>query len=101
MILRFCWRGLSPALPSIRFSERTRAGHVPASYPTASTRRLMGPAANARTDQMVYVDCREDFLNYKMQYRLWKIIRQQPIAELENEKLHQTGGELEKQLTLP
>ena len=40
-------------------------------------------------------------LNYGEQYRLWKIIRQQPIAELENKKLHQAGRELGKKLTLP
>jgi hypothetical protein len=63
---------LAGAFPGVTWRPcgRTRVGRVPTSYPTASTRRLMGPAANARTDQMVYVDCREDFLNYKMQYRL-------------------------------
>ena len=61
MILRFCWRGLSPALPGTRLSEYTRVGYFPTSYPTGPSRRLMGPAANARTDRMVYVDCREDY----------------------------------------
>ena len=61
MILQSCWRGLSPALPGVRFSKRTRAGRVPASYPTGPSRKLKGPAANARTDRMVYVDCREDY----------------------------------------
>ena len=41
--------------------EHTRVGHVPTSYPTASTRRLMRPAANARTDPKVYVDCHGDY----------------------------------------
>lgn len=61
MILRFCWRGLSPALLGTHLSERTRVGRVPTSYPTASTRRLMRPAANARTDPKVYVDCHGDY----------------------------------------
>lgn len=39
---------------------RTRAGRIPASYPIASTRRLMCPAADARTGSMAYADCRED-----------------------------------------
>ena len=33
---------------------RTRAGLVPASYPTASTRRLMSPVADARTGPKAY-----------------------------------------------
>ena len=61
MILRFCWRGLSPALLGTRLSEHTRVGRVPTSYPTASTRRWMCLAANARTDPKVYVDCHEDY----------------------------------------
>jgi hypothetical protein len=61
MILQFGWQGLSLALLGTRLSEHTRVGRVPTSYPTASTRRLMRPAANARTDPKVYVDCREDY----------------------------------------
>jgi len=61
MILQSCWRGFSPALLGARLSERTRVGRVPTSYPTASTRRLMRPAANARTDPKVYVDCHGDY----------------------------------------
>jgi len=41
--------------------KRTRVGRVPTSYPTASTRRWMCLAANARTDPKVYVDCHEDY----------------------------------------
>lgn len=54
MTLLCCWRGHSSALLGARLSERTRAGRVPASYPTASTRKLMGPIADARTDHEVY-----------------------------------------------
>ena len=61
MILQSCWRGLSPALLGTRLSEHTRVGRVPTSYPTEPSRRLMGPAANARTDPKVYVDCHEDY----------------------------------------
>ncbi|MBR6123615.1 hypothetical protein IKQ19_08500, partial [Candidatus Saccharibacteria bacterium] len=61
MILQCCWRGLSSALPGTRLGEYTRVGYFPTSYPTEPSRKLMGPAANARTDQMVYVDCREDY----------------------------------------
>jgi hypothetical protein len=39
----------------------TRVGRIPTSYPTEPSRRLMGPAANARTDPKVYVDCHEDY----------------------------------------
>jgi len=39
----------------------TRAGRIPASYPTAQTRRFMGPIADARTDLKVYADCHEDY----------------------------------------
>jgi len=63
MILRCCWRGFSSALLGARLSERTRAGRVPASYPTASTRRLMSPIADARTDHKVYADCHRDCRN--------------------------------------
>ena len=61
MVLRFCWRGLSPALLGTRLSEHTRVGRVPTSYPTTSTRRWMRPIANARTDPKVYVDCHGDY----------------------------------------
>ena len=63
MLLRCCWRGLSPALPGTRLGERTRAGRVPASYPTTSTRRLMNPTADARTGRKAYADCRRDCRN--------------------------------------
>ena len=63
MILRCCWRGFSSALLGARLSERTRAGRVPASYPTASTRRLMSPIADARTDHKIYADCHRDCRN--------------------------------------
>ena len=61
MVLRFCWRGLSPALLGASLGLRARVGRVPTSYPTASTRRLMRLAANARTDPKIYVDCHEDY----------------------------------------
>jgi len=53
---------LAGAFPGItwRLCGRTRAGRIPASYPIASTRRLMCPAADARTGSMAYADCRED-----------------------------------------
>ena len=43
------------------FCKYTRVGRVPTSYPTVSTRRLMGPIADARTDQKVYADCHRDY----------------------------------------
>ena len=61
--MRCCWRGPSPALPGTRLGERTRAGRVPASYPTTSTRRLMSPTADARTGRKAYADCRRDCRN--------------------------------------
>ena len=44
---------LAGAFPGVTWHpcERTRAGRVPASYPIASTRRLMSPVADARTGQ--------------------------------------------------
>ena len=63
MLLQCCWRGLSSALPGTRLGERTRAGRVPASYPTTSTRRLMCPTADARTGRKAYADCRRDCRN--------------------------------------
>jgi len=52
--------GCSPGVTCHSF-KWTRVGRVPTSYPTTSTRRLMRPAANARTDPKVYVDCHEDY----------------------------------------
>ena len=55
---------LAGAFPGVTwrpFGGRSRVGRVPTSYPTGPSRRLMGPAANARTDPKVYVDCREDY----------------------------------------
>ena len=46
-----------------RLSPHTRAGRVPASYPTTSTRRLMNPTADARTGRKAYADCRRDCRN--------------------------------------
>ena len=46
-----------------RLSPHTRAGRVPASYPTTSTRRLMSPTADARTGRKAYADCRRDCRN--------------------------------------
>ena len=80
MLLQCCWRGLSPqgdhgplsakALSGLqarrylaRLSPHTRAGRVPASYPTTSTRRLMNPTADARTGRKAYADCRRDCRN--------------------------------------
>ena len=70
LLFLFDWDDLAALLAGVfpgvtwRPCGRTRVGRVPTSYPIASTRRLMGLTANARTDRMVYVDCREDCLNY-------------------------------------
>ena len=53
--------GCSPGVTWHGFRHTLEQAVSPASYPTASTRRLMRPAANAHTDPKVYVDCREDY----------------------------------------
>ena len=61
IILQFGWQGFSLALLDVSFGLRSRVDRVPTSYPTGPSRKLMGPAANARTDPKVYVDCRGDY----------------------------------------
>ena len=64
-----------------RVLRRSRAGRVPASYPTTSTRRLMSPVADARTDPKVYADCHEDCRNYRKEYRFVEEGCQEDVAK--------------------
>ena len=88
MLLQCCWRGLSPALLGAAFATHSNRS---CSYQLSNNinKKIDGPRRECTYGPKGLCRLSRGLLNYGEQYRLWKIIRQQPIAELE------------KQLTLP